>query len=102
MKSRIVIVITFFIYTRAGREIYKKHKQLRDFSTSHYEPEPMPPMDDPFSSSKTTEVVVTSESRDKASFDLAPLGRGIRRDSEVRDAPQPPGAAYSVVIQSGR
>ena len=59
-------------------------------------------MDDPFSSRKTTEVVVTSESRDKASFDLAPLGRVIRRDSEVRDAPQPPGAAYSVVIQSGR
>lgn len=62
----------------------------------------MPPMNDMFSSSKTTEVVVTSESRANASFDLAPLGRGIRRHSEVTDTPQPPSAAYSVVIQSGR
>lgn len=101
---RIVILITFFIYIRAGREIYKKHKQLRDFSYSHHEPEPMPPMDDPFSSSKTTEVVVTSESRDKAHIDLtAPMGSGMRRGSEAASAPKPPSAAaYSVTIQSGR
>jgi len=98
-----VILITFFIYIRAGREIYKKHKQLRDFSYSHHEPEPTPGLVDAFSSSKTTEVVVTSESRDRAPFDLAPLGPGIRRGSEAASGPKTPGsAAYSVVIQSGR
>jgi len=98
----IVILITFFIYIRAGREIYKKHKQLRDFSYSHHEPEPLRTMDDPFSSSKTTEVVVTSEVRGKQSIDLAPLGGGQRRGSESTAAPKLPNAAYSVVIQSGR
>ncbi|KAK5656164.1 hypothetical protein OQA88_4924 [Cercophora sp. LCS_1] len=100
----IVILITFFIYIRAGREIYKKHKQLRDFSYSHHEPEPMPPMDDPFSSTKTTEVVVTSEARDKAAgFDLtAPSGSRMQRASEPAAAPKQPNPAYSVTIQSGR
>jgi len=96
-------VITFFIYIRAGREIYKKHKQLRDFTYSHHEPETVHAIDDTFSSSKTTEVVVTSESRDKVPFELAPLGSNIRRGSEAASTPKPPNsAAYSVVIQSGR
>ncbi len=99
-----MILVTFFIYIRAGREIYKKHKQLREFSYSHHEPEPMVPMDDPFSSMKTTEVVVTSEARDKAGIDLAPLTSSARRGSEAAgtQGTQKPPNAYSVVIQSGR
>ncbi|SPQ21257.1 ea3a01e0-9b37-4408-aaaa-3f4796b0837b [Thermothielavioides terrestris] len=96
----IVILITFFIYIRAGRDIYKKRKQLRDFSTSHHEPESHhPPMDDPFSSTKTTEVYVTTEVIDKSgAIDLAPLGGGERRKSQA-SSPQKP-AAYSVTISS--
>ncbi|KAG7289465.1 hypothetical protein NEMBOFW57_005836 [Staphylotrichum longicolle] len=98
----IVILITFFIYIRAGREIYKKHKQLREFSTSHNDPEPLRPVDDLFSSTKTTEVFVTSEVIDKhGTIDLAPLGE--RRRSQALAPPQkPPKAAYSVTISSNR
>ena len=97
-----MILITFFIYIRAGREIYKKHKQLREFSTSHHEPEPLHAVDDLFSSTKTTEVYVTTEVIDKrGSIDLAPLGGDGRRRSE--GSPQRPSkAAYSVTISSRR
>ncbi len=98
-RPRVVISITFFIYTRAGREIYKKHKQLKDFS-SHHEPEPMPPMDDPYSSSKTTEVFVTSEAVNSPTIDLAPLGRRAPDISE--SPPKGPSAAYSVTISSNK
>ncbi|KAK3685641.1 hypothetical protein B0T22DRAFT_224914 [Podospora appendiculata] len=99
----IVILITFFIYIRAGREIYKKHKQLREFSYSLHEPEPLPSMDDPFSSSKTTEVFVTTEILDKKhGIDLAPLSRVPRRGSEPSTPARPPNAAYSVTISSNR
>jgi hypothetical protein len=96
--SRIAILVTFFIYTRAGSEIYKKHKQLKNFS-SHIEPEPLPPMDDPINSSKTTEVMVTSEIVDHNAIDLSPLGR---RGSETPSAPRAPNAAYSVTISSSK
>jgi len=95
-SDRVVILITFFIYIRAGREIYKKHKQLREFS-SHHEPEPLPPMNDPFSSIKTTEVFVTSESVNGHGIDLAPLGR---RDSAAPSSAKTPNAAYSVSISA--
>lgn len=98
----IVILITFFIYIRAGREIYKKHKLLRDFTYSHHEPELAPTLPDTFSSLKTTEVVVTSEARENGAFDLPPLSSGIRRASEAGSRPKPSSAGeYSVVIQSG-
>jgi hypothetical protein len=98
----IVILITFAIYIRAGREIYKKHKQLKDFSTSHHDPEPLHAIEDLFSSTKTTEVYVTTEVIDKrGSIDLAPLGADGRRRSE--GSPQRPSkAAYSVTISSHR
>lgn len=98
----VVILVTFFIYVRAGAEIYAKHKQLRDFS-SHHEPEPLPPMNDPFSASKTTEVFVTSEVVSQPGIDLAVLG--ARRGSEAGPAtagPKPPGAAYSITISSSK
>jgi hypothetical protein len=95
-----VILITFFIYIRAGRDIYKKHKQLRDFSTSHHDPvESFAPVEDPFSSTKTTEVMVTTEVIDNP-IDLAPLGGSGRRNSQSLPAPKK--AAYSVTISSNR
>jgi len=96
--NRVVIIITFFIYIRAGREIYKKHKQLKNFS-SHHEPELPPPLDAGYGSSKTTEVFVTSEMA-APHIDLAVLGR---RDVEAASSPRAPNAAaYSVTISSSR
>lgn len=97
-RNRIAILITFFIYIRAGSEIYKKHKQLKNFS-SHHDPEPLPAMEDPSNSSKTTEVMVTSEVVDHNAIDLSPLGR---RGSEQSSAPRAPNAAYSVTISSSK
>lgn len=100
-----MILLTFFIYIRAGRQIYKKHRQLKqiDFSShheTHHEPEPNhPPSTDPFSASKTTEVFVTSEIIDTNAIDLAPLGR---RGSESGGRPQMANAAYSVTISSNK
>ncbi|KAK3997647.1 putative G-protein coupled receptor 157 [Cladorrhinum sp. PSN332] len=91
----IVILITFFIYIRAGREIYKKHRQLRDFSTSHHDntvDPTFPIIEDPFSSVKTTEVSVTTEIIDKNAISLEPLGQ----------EPKKPNPAYSVHISSNR
>ncbi|KAK0635688.1 hypothetical protein B0T17DRAFT_485101 [Bombardia bombarda] len=101
----IVILITFFIYIRAGNEIYKKHKQLREFSYSFHEPEPLPAMDDAFSSRKTTEVRVTSEVVGKSDLDLSVLDgvSGPRHGSSSSAAPQTPNAAaYSVTISSSK
>lgn len=95
-----MILITFFIYIRAGSEIYRKHRQLKNFS-SHPETEPMPDMGDPSNSSKTTEVMVTSEVVDHNAIDLSPLGRrGSQDTSAARAAPN--GAAYSVTISSNK
>lgn len=89
---RIVILVTFFIYIRAGSEIYRKRKQLRNFSSADPEPGFAP---DSNGSSKTTEIFVTSEAADIA---LKPVGTiPPRRDSE--SASRAPGA-YSVTISS--
>lgn len=56
-------------------------------------------MDDPSNSSKTTEVMVTSEVVDHNAIDLSPLGR---RGSAVSSAPRAPNAAYSVTISSSK
>lgn len=59
----------------------------------------MPAMDDLNSSSKTTEVMVTSEVVDHNAIDLSPLGR---RGAEAPSAPRAPNAAYSVTISSSK
>ncbi|KAK8035025.1 G coupled receptor like [Apiospora rasikravindrae] len=90
----VVISITFFIYLRAGGEIYKKRQLLRNFSSSAtQDPEPLT-MDDP-SSTKTTEVTVTLEDT-LETIGLATFGKG---KSEVSQAAP---AAYSVTITSDR
>ncbi|KAK4151183.1 hypothetical protein C8A00DRAFT_36191 [Chaetomidium leptoderma] len=99
----ISILITCFIYIRAGREIYLKHRQLKEFSTSLHDPEPLSHAEDLFSSTKTTEVFVTTEVMDKTgSIDLAPLGAGERRRSQILPPQKPTKAAYSVTISSNR
>lgn len=100
ITSRLAILATFFIYIRAGREIYKKHTQLKNFS-SHHEPEPLPVMNDPFSASKTTEITVTSESvAEQNGIDLTTLGG--RRDPEAPLGPAKPNPAYSVNVFADR
>jgi len=100
------MLITFFIYIRAGREIYKKHKQLREFSytTSHHDLDQFGGMDDLFTSVKTTEVFVTTEVADKQTIDLAPLGAADnRRISTASASPTKPAkTAYSVTISSNQ
>lgn len=95
--SRATICITFFIYIRAGREIYHNHKKLQGLNyTSHGEPEPLPL--NPFST-KTTEVSVTSEVVTKTTtqetIDLGPLGAAQRRSSVIGNP-----SAYSVSISA--
>ncbi|KAJ3489408.1 hypothetical protein NLG97_g6008 [Lecanicillium saksenae] len=69
----VVIVLTFFIYIRAGRTIYEKRKQLRDFHSS--DPDPLSVNGDTHYSVRTTEVTVTSEVIDTADGAAAPFGR---------------------------
>ncbi|KAL8364659.1 hypothetical protein RB595_003779 [Gaeumannomyces hyphopodioides] len=100
----VIILITFFIYIRAGGEIYRKHKQLRNFqsSSNNHDPEPLPPMDDPFLANKTTEISVTSEvaSNTPGSIDLSPLGRRPPAAAVLPPSNAPPTGAYSVTISS--
>ncbi|KAK6833721.1 hypothetical protein PG987_008415 [Apiospora arundinis] len=88
----LVILTTFFIYLRAGGEIYNKRRQLRNFSGSTtQDPDPLT-MDDPLST-KTTEVTVTLED----SLETIGLATFSNGESEARrELP----AAYSVTITS--
>ncbi|TGJ83399.1 hypothetical protein E0Z10_g5349 [Xylaria hypoxylon] len=92
----IIILATFFIYIRAGREIYLKRRQLRQAdSSSHgghdYEMSKL----DEISPTKTTEISVTTESAaqtgQKTEVDL-------HRDIESK-ADSGPGA-YSITISA--
>lgn len=96
-----MILITFSIYIRAGTEIYRKHKQLREFSTSFNDQDPLNPLEDLFGSTKTTEVFVTTEVADTRAIDLRPLGASAGGKAQNQD-PQLPQAAYSVTISSSR
>ncbi|KAL1836099.1 hypothetical protein VTJ49DRAFT_5571 [Mycothermus thermophilus] len=111
----IIIFITFAIYIRAGREIYNKHKSLKEFrfSTSSFEPEHPPGgVNDPFSSVKTTEVHISSEmaDRDRPMDMISPEGSSttsggsIEHQQSQTTGPlqKPPPAAYSVTISSNR
>lgn len=56
----IVILTTFTIYTIAGIDIFQKRRQLRSFYKTS--PNAIPPiLENPFTSTKTTEVKITSE-----------------------------------------
>lgn len=92
--------MTFFIYIRAGREIYRKHRQLKDLNyTSHYDPEPLGvPVNDPFNS-KTTEVSVTVSNAQEA-IDLSPLGASAANKHRSLSEQSLRAAAYSVSISA--
>jgi hypothetical protein len=98
-----VILLTTGIYLRAGKEIYNKRKQLRNFSVPP--PDPLPIIGDPFQSVKTTEVFVTSESIESPtdSIDLRDLGR---QGPIVQYPPRPQPAAsknnYTVTVSSSQ
>ncbi|EFQ26114.1 G-protein coupled receptor [Colletotrichum graminicola] len=94
----IAILITFFIYIRAGGEIYQKRKQLHNFSSS--DPDRRHSFHDVLASIKMTEVYITSEvtvDQPQGSIGLGPMGS---RGSEVGTAPRMPSAAYSVTISA--
>src|SRR5277367_5653976 len=57
--SRVIIFATLFIYVRAGKDIFMKRRELRSFNIPP--PDPMTILADPFTSQKTTEVYITSE-----------------------------------------
>ncbi|KAI1423750.1 G-protein coupled receptor [Xylaria sp. FL1777] len=95
----VVILATFFIYIRAGREIYRKRRQLRKAdSSSHGHDYEMSQLGELYSkkTTVTTEISVTSESvaqsHQKAQDEL--------RDVESKADSVP--SAYSIMISSGR
>ncbi|KAI8627713.1 family A G protein-coupled receptor-like protein [Xylariaceae sp. FL1651] len=95
----VIILATFFIYIRAGREIYRKRRQLRNLkvsSSSAHDPEAL--NTDEFHSMKTTEISVTTESAHPTgdAINLASLG-----NSKSNTAAETQGtAAYSVTISA--
>jgi hypothetical protein len=92
----VTILITFFIYLRAGHEIYQKRKQLHSFSANR---EPDLTSTDNYGSVKTTEVFVTSEVMEPPrAIGLGPVGR---RGSEASGPNRGPNA-YSVTISSSK
>jgi hypothetical protein len=102
-RGRVVIIATFFIYIRAGRTIYEKRKQLRNFEYSVSAPD----AEDPYTM-KTTEVYVTSETLESQPRSAAPFNMG-RRGSEASTNPPnaranaaTANAAYSVTISSDK
>lgn len=91
--------MTFSIYFRAGREIYSKHRQLKDLNySSRYGSEALP-INDPFNT-KTTEVTVVSEAR--GAIDLSTLGVGSSSTKQLASFSTQPirPAAYSVSISA--
>ncbi|KAI5924638.1 hypothetical protein F4810DRAFT_110265 [Camillea tinctor] len=95
----VVILLTFFIYIRAGRDIYRKRKQLHNFGSSGTHDADLWIFDDPLAV-KTTEVSVTTETIGKGQqgIDLAPLGR----NDAMSCAEAGQNAAYSVTISSSK
>lgn len=91
----LTIFITFFIYIRTGRQIYRRYKQLKSLNSNTGAPDPLF-ITEPFST-KTTEVYVTSE------FVATSLGidaASTPRASAAVGAPMQVPAAYSVTITS--
>ncbi|KAI0454511.1 G-protein coupled receptor [Xylaria acuta] len=96
----VVLAATFFIYIRAGGEIYRKRRQLRKLDSSSaggatdvemFKLEEAPPV-------KTTEISVTSESATAPEVDAHALREPESRSAHESKAP----AAYSITISSER
>ncbi|CAM1510028.1 Fc.00g003630.m01.CDS01 [Cosmosporella sp. VM-42] len=92
----VVIVLTFFIYIRAGHTIYLKRKQLNNFSSTNEDPLSTV-ANDILTTIKTTEVSVTTEARGQQdSIHLQPIGR---RGPDINTSDNG-NAAYSVTISA--
>ncbi|PNY24449.1 G-protein coupled receptor 1 [Tolypocladium capitatum] len=91
----VTILITFFIYIRAGRTIYEKRKQLHDFHSSD------PGMSingESITTMKRTDITVVTESALEAgTIHLGPMGR---RGSSAGGNSQCAAGAYSVHISA--
>ena len=96
---RVSIGLTFFIYLRAGRDIYKNHRQIKKFqiSSSHGGT-----VDETMQSRKITEVSVTHEMANRNAIGLVDLERNNRAQERSGDSapPRPPPHAYSVTISA--
>ncbi|KAI1505875.1 hypothetical protein F5X99DRAFT_173629 [Biscogniauxia marginata] len=94
----VVILLTFFIYIRAGGDIYRKRKQLHNFGSSGTHDADLWIFEDPLAV-KTTEVSVTTETigQGQPGIDLAPLGC-----RESASGTEGQNAAYSVTISSSK
>jgi hypothetical protein len=91
---RVIILATFFIYIRAGREIYTKRRQLRKLDSSEnggYDAEAPNPHE--LYPIRTTEIKVTSESV---------AGPQREANNEATQSPTMESRAYSITISSDR
>ncbi|ELR05949.1 hypothetical protein VC83_08207 [Pseudogymnoascus destructans] len=99
--TRLVILVTFGIYIRAGREIYNKRKQLRQFASSEIGPGMIPT--NPFNQGAIHEQTVVAISYESTAnhptIDINDLGRQLsaadRRHSGQNGQPQ-----YSVAVSA--
>ncbi|KAI8713312.1 hypothetical protein NCS52_01275000 [Fusarium sp. LHS14.1] len=89
----VVIAITFFIYIRAGHTIYRKRRELDNFSSTDQD---LTSLGDALATIKTTEVSVTTEVMSPNAIHLQPIGR---RAPDV-NSPQDTNGAYSVTISA--
>ncbi|KAI9780522.1 MAG: hypothetical protein M1839_006640 [Geoglossum umbratile] len=89
----VVVLITVFIYVLAGVEIYQKRRQLQKFS----HPGPLEVVDNPFVSTKTTKIEVTSEPAESRN----PSESSLKHDDGIRVTPSRAYMEYSITIESG-
>ncbi|TQV99180.1 hypothetical protein V2A60_004671 [Cordyceps javanica] len=94
----VVIIVTFFIYIRAGRTIYEKRKQLRDFHSS--DPDPLSVNGEAHYSVRTTEVTITSEAISTTEGAPTPFGRHTAISAQPPKASAEDGRAYSIHVTS--
>ncbi|KAM3465209.1 hypothetical protein BB8028_0003g04380 [Beauveria bassiana] len=95
----VVIIVTFFIYIRAGRTIYEKRQQLRDFHSSDPDPLSVNGEAGQFSV-KTTEVTITSEAINTTEGASTPFGRHTAITAEPRMISDDNNRAYSIHVTS--
>ena len=96
--TRIIMLATFTIYIFAGIDIFKKRRQLREFAYPN-NPNAPPLIENPFTSTRTTEVKITRESVEMAPGTIlaAPVRPGsVNRSRSSHNGYQP----YSITIES--
>lgn len=94
---RVLILLTFFIYIRAGRTIYEKRRLLHDFGGS--DPDPLSINGDGIGTMKTTEVRITTEIRNDPEPSFDPASRR-RRASDAPADGRGPRDAYTITISA--